>query len=59
MSYLDEKIADALGLPMGTEVTIKFKVTGIVDSGREIQLQLPDGLFTYLPVRSVLEADLA
>lgn len=51
-----EFLNDVLKTPIGSEVTITFKVAGIVDFGREVQLQLPDGLLTYLPVDTFVRA---
>ena len=38
---------------IGAEVTIKARVAGIVDFGREVQLELPDGLLIYVPSESM------
>lgn len=55
MSYLDDHVQNTLGVPIGAEVTIRFKVAGIVDFGREVQLQTSDGLLTYLPTETVVK----
>lgn len=44
---LFEKIADTEFV--GKEVTIRARVCGIVDYGREVQFELESGLFFYLP----------
>lgn len=55
MSYADDYVKDTLGVPVGTKVTIEFKVAGIVDFGKEVQLQTSDGLFTYLPTATFVK----
>lgn len=40
----------------GAEYTIPVKVSGLVDFGKEVQLMLPDGVFTYLPTDTFKKA---
>lgn len=41
---------------VGKEFTLKVRLAGLVDFGKEVQLQLPDGLLTYLPLDSFRKA---
>lgn len=41
---------------LGAELTLNVRVAGLVDFGREVQVQLPDGLLTYLPIDSLKRA---
>lgn len=45
-------VLEALG-GIGAQITIPAKIAGIVDFGREVQLELPDGLLIYAPTESV------
>lgn len=38
---------------VGAKITIEAKLAGIVDFGREVQLELPDGLLIYVPTESM------
>lgn len=40
---------------VGTDITITFKFSGLVDFGKEVQLMTPDGLFFYLPTETVMK----
>lgn len=41
---------------VGTEITIKGTISGLVDFGDEVQVLLSNGLFLYLPLSTVREA---
>jgi hypothetical protein len=41
---------------LGTEYSLPVKFAGLVDFGKEIQLELPDGLLTYLPMDTFVKA---
>lgn len=47
---LKEMEAELGGL--GTEYTITVKLAGVIDFGSEVQLELTDGLLTYIPTDS-------
>lgn len=55
MTPAERALKELTGLTMGQEVTIRAKITGLVDFGRTIQLLLSDNNFIYIPV-GVVEA---